>query len=236
MSRGRVAYSQNQIAEALALSDLVGAERTSKDLGIHPDTVRRWRQRAGRSPDMLVATDELERAYQMALARVSADLASGRLRGHLAAIAMGILKDKVDRQRREKPPEPPPDGSLLLWIGKEYSPRLAKLAQLAITVAVRDELRKVVAANPMADLYLAEDDEEPLSPASDAAFEAWSRKYLASLGDLDKWKAAYDEREAAEAEERRVRWPAVSRPIVAAPTFDLDALLAKADAYLGGTA
>jgi len=91
---GRVGYTKAQMAEAVALAKIIGAEAAATQLGIgNWRTVRRWMVKAGNDMDEHLATpDEWRKIGDLAKARGMAWLASGKASGPQLLIAAGIAE------------------------------------------------------------------------------------------------------------------------------------------------
>ena len=91
---GRVGYTKAQMAEAVALAKIIGAEAAATQLGIgNWRTVRRWMVKAGNDMDEHLATpDEWKKIGDLAKARGMAWLASGKASGPQLLIAAGIAE------------------------------------------------------------------------------------------------------------------------------------------------
>lgn len=110
----RVAYSAAEKAEAVALARIVGAQEAANRLGMEVRAVRNWSKAAGVTPD--VDPDMLADAHGLALAKVTAEIASGKLTGTRLATVMGILADKVRLAARDKPPPDPERTPVELYV------------------------------------------------------------------------------------------------------------------------
>jgi hypothetical protein len=75
----RKTYTPDQRAEAIALSRIVGAREAGRQLGIDWRTVRSWAMEAGDAPDKALAPASWSALLDVALARVTSMVASGRL-------------------------------------------------------------------------------------------------------------------------------------------------------------
>lgn len=99
----RKGYTAAQKAEALALAEVLGSEGASDQLGIDVRTVRGWRAAAGYRPDLDPPKDQLEALYDLALSKVTEQVASGKIKGTQLMTVLGVARDKLDRARREQP-------------------------------------------------------------------------------------------------------------------------------------
>jgi DNA-binding transcriptional MerR regulator len=100
-------YTMAQQTGALALASVEGAEQAAERLGIDPRTIRRWQAAAGVRPELDVPSDALQSLYDLAVAKVTADVAAGRIKGTQLMTIVGIARDKLDRARRQAPPAEP---------------------------------------------------------------------------------------------------------------------------------
>jgi hypothetical protein len=97
---GRIAYSRAQMAEAVVLAAIVGADAASSRLGMGAKAIRRWSERAGTVPADSIGQADWEHLGALAKAQVQSDLLAGRLTTVQAATVAGIA------QRHAAKPEP----------------------------------------------------------------------------------------------------------------------------------
>ena len=90
----RRAVTEAQKREAVALSNVVGAVEAAKRLGWSVKAVRGWASDAGYRPPV-EQTDELQKLYDLALARVTVDVAEGKIKGSALMTVLGIARDKL---------------------------------------------------------------------------------------------------------------------------------------------
>jgi hypothetical protein len=221
---GRVGYSKQQMAQAVSLGAIIGADAASKQLGMQARSIRNWMARAGATPADAIASADWAALGAMARAQVSADLLAGKVRPKDAAI-IGAIAD-----RNAAKPEPVGEESavavqplfmtwLLETVGASLDASGDALSEdaLAATVdaieAVRTELL-LRRANAETDLY------EPSSPhrlgvlawfsgrqeIPSADLLDWAKAQvldvLATYGSLAAWHAHALAEEAAERAER----------------------------------
>lgn len=173
----RKAYTAAQKAEAVALAIVVGAEGAAEQLGMDVRTVRKWAGQAGKGPELAAPAGGWAALLDLAMAKVTSALASGKVRPKDAAVIAGI----ASRNIREPKPEPDPktDAETLVdrWL-EEVDAIFPDQADLALTALI------------------AGHDEIPLEEY-EARFED-PIAYLRSLGDLEEWDTRRKaEREAA---------------------------------------
>jgi hypothetical protein len=77
---GAKAYSRQQMAEAVALGSIVGAEAASKQLGMGASATRRWMARAGKAHADAITSADWAQLGEMARAQVASDFLAGRIR------------------------------------------------------------------------------------------------------------------------------------------------------------
>ena len=218
----RKTYTPDQRAEAIALSRIIGAREAGRQLGIDWRTVRSWAMDAGDAPDKAVDKASWSALMDVALAKVTSMVASGRLSPTTTATIAGIAARNRDR---EPPPEPDPESTPASrwadWLEGAVAQRadLAKRFPDPVSVVYRDAIRRLEAAPP----------DEPF--------------------DLEGWFATYDHdvehdwavERRARLNEEAARLNAASlakHTVTAPPKPQLDpeaaALLAEADAILKG--
>ena len=91
----KVAYTPAQKAEAVALATVIGADAASAQLGMGAKAIRGWAERAGKSPSDVIETDQWRALMDVALARVTAQVASGTMRVRDIAVVAGIAARNV---------------------------------------------------------------------------------------------------------------------------------------------
>lgn len=194
-----------QMTEAVALASVVGADRAASDLGWDPRTVRKWQAKAGHRPELDGDSDQLQALADLALARVTSDVAGGKIRGTALMTVFGIARDKLDRARREatraaQSDETPDDREPLTTAARDrfeaWVATLEPPQQRAIAHVIRAELlRRAEAAGDRGI--------EPLSDADGA--EIWRSVQAQLLADLPVLVDRMVAEEALEADRQRVR-------------------------------
>ena len=100
----RVAYTIAQKHEAVALAVVVGAEAAADQLGIDVRSVRKWAEAAGHRPELEV--DDWQALHDLAVARTTAAVASGKLPARTVAVIAGIAARNLRPTRVVAPSEP----------------------------------------------------------------------------------------------------------------------------------
>lgn len=98
------AYSHQEMAEAIALATIVGAEEASRQLGMQTRTIRKWCERAGRAPADAIRGDDWASIGALARSQVAARLAAGKVTPVQAATIAGIAQRNA-LTVQELPPE-----------------------------------------------------------------------------------------------------------------------------------
>jgi hypothetical protein len=96
----RKAYTLQQKAEAIALAAIVGSEAAAEQLGMDPRSVRKWASQAGRAPELSAKPDQWSRLHDLAMARVTSDLASGRMKPRDVAVVAAIARRNLSKPER----------------------------------------------------------------------------------------------------------------------------------------
>lgn len=192
---GAKAYTPQEKLRIVAWALFRGAPDAAQHFGVDIATVRKW---VAEQPD----DDHLRVASDLALSELAGDILDGKQR-HKLPTAAGILADKAARYYRAKEPEPKksPEDDALDALMTAINERYGDLADLAIP-ALLDWARATGAASIKVPAAL---------------------DYLASLGPLDEWWVAREQRRHDEMLEQLDR-------------NDAMAVLARAEAYLKATA
>jgi hypothetical protein len=86
----RVAYTNAQKAEAVALARVAGAELAAQQLGIDPRTIHSWMDQAGDPPELEGSAEGWRQLLDLAQAKVAAYLTGGKVNPVTAATIAGI--------------------------------------------------------------------------------------------------------------------------------------------------
>lgn len=127
-------------AEAIALGAVLGADEAGAQLGIDPDSIRRWSKAAGRNPADTIEAPSWQRLGALALARAEKLVAEGKMSAVTLATVAGIAKRNQDKPKPTE--DEPPDAALFRWIDERYpSAHERKLAREATEWAIVWKLR-----------------------------------------------------------------------------------------------
>lgn len=208
-------YSLETRAEAVALAAVAGVEAAADSMGIDRRTVRTWCEQAGHAPELVAEPDAWKRLHDLAIAKVTGDLASGKMRPRDMAVVAAIAKRNLTKPA-ERPVAPTDVES---WADQLE-------ARLHLTYGnSRFEEIAIIA------LLVAWDGGDMASP-SPSVQEAMA--YVKGLGDLDRWLKRRDnhrrEAVAVQIAANREVAAAATRAMLGAETA---ALLPAAEAYLG---
>ena len=144
-------YTAAQKAEAVAYARIEGWRNAAQRLGIDPRTVREWSVDAGvpleLNPDALAAAGDL------ALAKITNEIASGKLTGTRLATVLGIIQDKRRLRDRDQP----------------------KVATGTTALQAREELTDWLVDGPLGDEHTAHLPEHPTEAQWEAATDALER-------------------------------------------------------------
>jgi hypothetical protein len=222
---GRIAYTNQQKAEAVALAVVVGVEHAADQLRIDRRTVRGWLEQAGKAPELAAPATGWEQLLALAQAKVAAALASGKVTPIQAATIAGISARNI----RDRPPdEPAPtdverhvDG-VMARLDELYRPDGADIALSAII----EETDRVIAA---LDAGAEPESDEPFD---ELAFVASLIEHHGSLQEWRKWEMADDHRRT----EEQLEANRLARIKSTTPRLDDEtrALVAAAEAELAG--
>jgi hypothetical protein len=192
----RVAYSNDQRREAVALARVAGVEAAGQSLGIDPRTIRRWSAQAGDRPELHGSAEGWQRLLDLAQSRVAVALSSGRVRPKdaavIAAIAERNLRQLDDREKRTVEPQEPWTDRVDRWCDESYSSK--RLAE--ITKDVPSHVLGYVVRSRRLDDTLGEDHEERQAgsragPEDVAFWFEWACAIVGAVGDLDTFEAEY---------------------------------------------
>jgi hypothetical protein len=193
-------------AEAVALARIVGAQEAARRLGLDIRSVRGWSQAQGVTTADVIDPDMLAAAADLALARVTSEVASGKLTGSRLAVVAGILQDKVRLRDRDRP-EPTPVAepypfvdALEAWALARYGPEADRW--LGCLIHALDDLPP--------------DDPAPADPVS------WAEAAIGDAATIEAWRESHD------CPHLHVAVPYSPHPL--GP--DLAALVAEAEAFL----
>lgn len=101
----RVAYSRERMAEAVALGQVIGADAAAAQLGMGAKAIRVWSAKAGKGPEMVLEPDAWKRLLDLAIAKVTSAVASGKMRPRDMAVVAGIATRNL--ARASEPVAPP---------------------------------------------------------------------------------------------------------------------------------
>lgn len=96
----RKAYGPAAKMEAITLSSVVGADQAGSQLGIDPRTIRIWSAAAGRRPELDGEPDRWRELRDLAIAKVTADVAAGKVRVRDLAVVAAIATRNASPRRR----------------------------------------------------------------------------------------------------------------------------------------
>lgn len=136
----RISYSPAQKIEAVALARVVGAEAAADEMALDPRTVRKWQAEAGVPPSLDVEGGTWQALHDLAVAKTTSAVASGKLPVRTVAIIAGIAARNLRIGRAAALLEPEPEPS-----------------QTPPGDAARDRLRAYVDALPDAERIQARD-------------------------------------------------------------------------------
>lgn len=201
----RKAYSPAQIAEAVSLATIVGAEAAARQLGIDPRTIRGWMERAGKAPADALTSPDWQQLGDLARSQVAASLASGKVRPKDAAVIAAIASRNAAKPPTELDPETDEDEQFWAALVEQFGDH-AHLALIASIRRMEDE------------------------PDADAK-AVW--EWVTSIPDLPAWREermrADHDRMEAQLELNRQAAAAFTQRALDSET---EALIAQAEAYL----
>lgn len=133
----RVAYTESQKREAVALARVMGSELAGKETGIPWRTVRNWVTLAGDAPEVGAPPEFWKRIFEKTGAMLEGLIDSGAMKPSQVATIVGI----ADRNLREEKPEPPlepltPEQEWIDAAEKALHERYGRDAMLALIVAL----------------------------------------------------------------------------------------------------
>lgn len=249
----RKAYTAAQKAEAIALGVVMGAEGAAESLGMDPRTVRKWMAKAGKAPEIEAPETGWRSLLELAQAKVTTALTSGKVSPVQAATIAGIAARNI-----REPKAPSPDEAT----GEAFE-IAAELFGGAVIIfkrmVARHDLDPMAFLNALADLY---DDAEKMEEAT-VALQAYHMdhepcrgqgdgglvyrepcpdpvdpmEWLRGIGDPGEWYERHRAEREAEAE-RRIAEFAKTRAEQEQTRLDAEtsALVAAAEAFLAGDA
>jgi hypothetical protein len=88
----RKRYTPEQMREAVALARVASAEVAAETLGMDVRTVRKWLSAAGDPPELQGSASQWSQALELAQAKLSAKLASGKVTAVQLATVAGIAE------------------------------------------------------------------------------------------------------------------------------------------------
>lgn len=154
-------------AEAIALAAIVGVEPAAEAMGIDKRSVRTWTEQAGRAPELVAKPDEWKRLHDLAIAKVTSDLASGKMRPRDVAVVAAIAKrnlTKPDPMVAKQTDVEAWSDELSARLDKTYDPDDVPIAFAAVVE------------------WLESRDPDTEGPSVDDVLS-----HVQSLGDLDEW-------------------------------------------------
>ena len=111
----RVSYTEAQKREAAALADVVGSEEAASQLGMDYRTVQRYQRAYGKPPGAKPDVDGWQRLMDLALAKTTAAVASGKLHPKVVATIAGIAARNVRAARQPEVEDPEDTSDSPLW-------------------------------------------------------------------------------------------------------------------------
>jgi hypothetical protein len=231
----RVAYTEAQKAEAVALSRVVGVDLASEQLGIDFRTIRKWATLAGEAPDVAAPRDVWQRLLRLAGSKTEAALNSGKMSpAQMATIAAIATRNLANEKPVPAQSSIAAQEAFLDWLCDSMTIVDLDAAEAAVSGLQRELLRRANAEGAARDALDRRLDPEWQSLHRLAVLAWYSHRPDVEADDVLDWAKAQTAEILAEHGSleawhvRRVAEDAKPKPL---PPHVLD-LLAQAEAYL----